>query len=135
MDRRDRDVKCVARFGGRHRLFPDQRVRQVINLNGGFQEIKVFDDRKALRRSRRVALRSFVEDNLRDEQFIVRRLIPPPIASQLLPGGDERIRVNSSRDVTDDRCFQVDGVHRGIVSDAPTYEFMPLYRARRQRRL
>lgn len=79
-------------------------------------KIKILDDFETLSRSRWIAFGAFLKDELRYEKFVARGLASPPISSHLLTRCDKRVRVNASRDVADNRCFNVDRSHGGIVS-------------------
>ena len=91
MDRRDGDVKSVARVRSCHRPVLEQRSGQLLHGVRRVEELNALDCGQSLRCGSRIARTAFFDHKLGSEEPIGPRGRYPPLASNRLPCRDQGV--------------------------------------------
>lgn len=103
----DGNVKSISRFGFWNRFRSNQRRCKLIRLQSRIQQRQGLDKFKPFSSSRRRTRSTFIDNQLRNVQFVLTGALRLPLASQLLPRGDNRICQQSTREMAYYGCFNV----------------------------
>lgn len=112
----DSNVERIARLRCRNCLSIHQCVGQAFCCIGDLQPRDSCQFINAFLCCVGITRETFVNDELRDEEPELRSCSGPPEARRFLPRGDQGIRVPSTGNAAHDSCFDVNSIHRGIVS-------------------
>ena len=115
-DGRRGDMEGITRFRRWNGISSHEQLSQLFGFCRRFDQPDVFDDLKTFIGCIWVAASAFIEGQLRDEELVVIGRRCPPLTCDLLPSGNRRIGMYPPRDVSNDGCFDVDSIHRGILS-------------------
>ena len=85
-----------------------QFARQKLHILAGIEQRQVGDHFEATLRGGRITRASLVEDELRDEKIELVSTLVPPLARDFLMSRANQIATRPRRQVTWDRCFQID---------------------------